>query len=101
MFVFSGCYCAGLGAGLIYLPAIVSVTQWFEKRRSFATGIAVCGSGLGTFAFPPLTELLIERYDWNGALLIIAGIIFNNCVFGALFRPVEYSQIVTVKNHKQ
>lgn len=28
----------GFGFGLIYLPAIVSVTVWFEKRRSLATG---------------------------------------------------------------
>ena len=31
------------------LPAIVSVSVYFEKKRAFATGIAVCGSGLGTF----------------------------------------------------
>lgn len=29
----------GLGFGLIYLPAIVSVTVWFERYRSLATGI--------------------------------------------------------------
>lgn len=28
----------GFGFGLIYLPAIVSVTVWFERRRSLATG---------------------------------------------------------------
>lgn len=37
-----------MGFGLIYLPAIVSVTMYFEKYRSLATGIAVCGSGFGT-----------------------------------------------------
>ena len=46
----------GLGLGLIYLPAIVSVSIYFEKKRAFATGIAVCGSGLGTFLFAPLTK---------------------------------------------
>ena len=46
----------GLGFGLIYLPAIVSVSIYFEKKRAFATGIAVCGSGLGTFLFAPLTK---------------------------------------------
>lgn len=30
---------AGFGFGLIYLPAIVSVTVWFERYRSLATGI--------------------------------------------------------------
>lgn len=30
----------GMGLGLIYLPAIVSVTMYFEKYRSLATGMA-------------------------------------------------------------
>ncbi|KAB7498184.1 Monocarboxylate transporter 5 [Armadillidium nasatum] len=79
----------GLGFGLIYLPAIVSVTGYFEKKRSFATGIAVCGSGLGTFLFSPLNEYLIEIYGWKGALMILSAIILNCAVFGALFRPLE------------
>lgn len=31
----------GFGFGLIYLPAIVSVTVWFERYRSLATGMLV------------------------------------------------------------
>jgi hypothetical protein len=31
------------------VPAIVSVGFYFEKWRSLAMGIAVCGSGLGNF----------------------------------------------------
>ncbi|XP_030244994.1 monocarboxylate transporter 12 [Drosophila navojoa] len=79
----------GLGFGLIYLPAIVSVTQYFEARRSLATGIAVCGSGFGTFVFAPLTELLIGSYGWRGAMLIIGGVVLNCIIFGAMFRPLE------------
>ena len=56
---------SGLGLGLIYLPAIVSVTYYFEKRRAFATGLAVCGSGLGTFIFAPLSKFLVEEYGWK------------------------------------
>ncbi|KAI9553951.1 hypothetical protein GHT06_019222 [Daphnia sinensis] len=80
---------AGFGFGLIYLPAIVSVTCYFEKKRSFATGIAVCGSGIGTFIFAPLTEALINTYGWRGALLIVTAITLNCIIFGALFRPLE------------
>ncbi|XP_019846800.1 uncharacterized protein LOC105228832 isoform X1 [Bactrocera dorsalis] len=79
----------GFGLGLIYLPAIVSVTTWFEARRSLATGIAVCGSGFGTFVFAPLTEHLIGSFGWRGAMLIIGGIVLNCILFGALFRPLE------------
>lgn len=79
----------GFGFGLIYLPAIVSVTTYFEKYRSLATGIAVCGSGLGTFIFSPLTEYLIGEFGWRGATLILAGVVFNCVIFGAMFRPLE------------
>ncbi|XP_017473738.1 PREDICTED: monocarboxylate transporter 12-B-like isoform X4 [Rhagoletis zephyria] len=79
----------GFGLGLIYLPAIVSVTTWFEAKRSLATGIAVCGSGFGTFVFAPLTEHLIGSFGWRGAMLIIGGIVLNCIIFGALFRPLE------------
>jgi MFS family permease len=79
---------SGFGFGLMYLPAIVSVTCYFEKKRSLATGIAVCGSGLGTFVFAPLTEYLIDEYGWRGAVMIIAGLVLNCAILGALFRPV-------------
>ncbi|XP_072936960.1 monocarboxylate transporter 12 [Epargyreus clarus] len=78
----------GLGFGLIYLPAIVSVTVWFERYRSLATGIAVCGSGLGTFLFAPITSTLIERYGWRGALIITGGLTLNCIPLGLMFRPV-------------
>ncbi|KAK9880173.1 hypothetical protein WA026_010046 [Henosepilachna vigintioctopunctata] len=80
----------GIGFGLIYLPAVVCVGYYFETKRSLATGIAVCGSGVGTFAFAPLATVLLESYGWKGANLILAGLILNCVVFGALMRPLEY-----------
>lgn len=41
----------GVGFGLIFLPAVVIVGQYFSNKRALATGIAVCGSGIGTSAF--------------------------------------------------
>ncbi|CAH0556449.1 unnamed protein product [Brassicogethes aeneus] len=79
----------GVGFGLIYLPAIVSVTTYFEKKRSMATGIAVCGSGLGTFIFAPFITILKEEYGWRGSLLIISSLVLNCVIFGAFFRPLE------------
>lgn len=85
--------CTGAGFGLMYLPAIVSVTTYFEKRRAFATGIAVCGSGFGTFALAPFIEWLVHVYGWQGALLCTAGMVLNCCVFGALLRPLPEPMI--------
>lgn len=80
---------SGLGFGLIYLPAIVSVGYYFEEKRAFATGLAVCGSGLGAFIFNPVSKYLIDEYGWRGAILIEAALILNCVLCGALFRPLE------------
>ena len=58
----------------MYLPAIVCVASWFEERRAIAVSIAVCGSGVGTFIFNPLTTFLIDYYGLFGCRLILAGI---------------------------
>ena len=78
-----------MGFGLMYLPAIVMVGYYFEKRRAFATGVAVCGSGIGGFVFAPMCRYLVSEYGWQGATWIIAGICLNGIVIGALFRPLE------------
>ncbi|CAG9824026.1 unnamed protein product [Phaedon cochleariae] len=83
-------FIGGIGFGMIYLPAVVCVGYYFETKRSLATGIAVCGSGVGTFAFAPLATVLLENYGWKGANLILAGLILNCVLFGALMRPLEY-----------
>ncbi|XP_035829718.1 uncharacterized protein LOC101846861 [Aplysia californica] len=90
----------GFGLGMIYLPSIVSVGYYFEKKRAFATGLAVCGSGIGTFMFPPLSEFLLDEYAWQGGLLIIAGIIFQGCICGALMRPLEAKPVCKSKKAK-
>ena len=79
---------AGFGLSMVYVPAVVIVAYYFEKRRAFATGIAVAGSGIGTFVIAPLSERVIEQYSWKGAVLIIGGIMLNICACGAIFRPI-------------
>ncbi|KAJ8674039.1 hypothetical protein QAD02_005301 [Eretmocerus hayati] len=87
----------GIGFGLIYLPAVVCVGYYFETKRSLATGIAVCGSGFGTFLFAPMAGWLLQNFAWKGAILILAGLIFNCAVFGAMMRPLEYPKVSSVK----
>ncbi len=76
-------------AGLIYLPAVVACGYYFERRRALATGISVCGSGVGCIAFAPLANFLLEEYGWQGAHLIFAGLCLNCVVFAGLMRPLE------------
>ncbi|XP_052785311.1 monocarboxylate transporter 3-like isoform X4 [Mya arenaria] len=82
----------GAGLGLVYLPAIVSVGHYFKKKRALATGIAVCGSGIGAFGFAPLSEFLIKKYTWKGAMMIMSAIVLNLVPIAALLRPLEDSR---------
>lgn len=82
---------AGLGLSLCYVAAIAIVAFYFDKRLSLATGLAVCGSGIGTFIFAPVTQYLIKEYGWRGAMLILSGLFLNLSVCGALMRDVEGS----------
>ena len=74
---------------MAYLPAIVAVSFYFEKRRSLSIGIAVCGSGIGEFAFALLTDALIQEYSWKGTVLIDAAILLNCILCGMVFRPLN------------
>ena len=83
------CAVVGLGFGIAQLPATIAVCFYFEKRRSLATGIAICGTGIGVFIFAPLTNSLLSDYSWKGTLLIEAGILLNCIVCGIVFRPLN------------
>ena len=80
----------GIGGSLAYSPSIVAVGRYFVKRRAFAVGMCFAGSGVGAFVLPPLVSLALTRYGLNGTFLIMAGVSFNLCVCGMLFRPATF-----------
>nr|XP_046232603.1 monocarboxylate transporter 12-B [Scatophagus argus]XP_046232604.1 monocarboxylate transporter 12-B [Scatophagus argus] len=85
----------GLGFALCYTPAIVMVGCYFRQRKALAYGLAMSGSGIGTFVLAPAVQLLIELYSWRGALLVLSAFVANLCVCGALLRPI------TLREHEE
>ncbi|XP_039953110.1 monocarboxylate transporter 9-like isoform X1 [Bactrocera tryoni] len=81
---------SGLGLGIGYVTAVVSIAFWFDKKRTFATGIAASGTGIGTLLYAPLTQWLIDSYGWRIATLILAGTMLNTCICGALMRAPDW-----------
>jgi MCP family monocarboxylic acid transporter-like MFS transporter 12 len=84
------CVClqfSGLGHALSYTASMVIVGYYFDKHQSLASGVILAGCGMAMFAFPPLTQLLIETYGLHGAFLMLGAITFQASVFGALMRP--------------
>lgn len=68
----------GVGSSLVYLPAVSCPAHWFERYRSIAIGVVVCGSGFGGLVLGPLTQYLITAVgvEWT---LRIQGML---CLFG-------------------
>lgn len=64
----------------------------FTRRRTLALGISLSSVGLSSFAFNPLFQLLVEKYTWRGALLILGGLSLNVVPCGALVRPRRRSK---------
>ena len=65
----------GLGAAMactLYEPAFAAVATWFRRGRNRALTILTFVGGLASVLYLPLTALLVERYGWREALVILA-----------------------------
>uniref|UniRef100_A0A914EF84 Major facilitator superfamily (MFS) profile domain-containing protein n=1 Tax=Acrobeloides nanus TaxID=290746 RepID=A0A914EF84_9BILA len=84
----------GIGFGLMYCSAIVIVTMYFERLRTLATGVTVCGDRVGTFVFfENYLISLITHYDWPIVFIIYAVIVLLCVPCGMLYRPIEFEPI--------
>ncbi|XP_062855041.1 monocarboxylate transporter 5 isoform X2 [Trichomycterus rosablanca] len=77
----------GLGFALLYQASSVVTATYFRKRLATAYSIGRSGMGL-TFALAPFTQLLLDLYAWQGALLILGGLMLNLVASGMLLRPI-------------
>ena len=79
----------GLGFGLMYISSVVAVAEHFSKRRSLATGICVCGTGVGTFLLAPAQLHLLSSVGWR-YVFIAMGILCCLCTLcGLAMTPVD------------
>ncbi|KFP32198.1 Monocarboxylate transporter 5, partial [Colius striatus] len=78
----------GLGFSCLYQAAAVMMAKRCGPRLAFCNAIARSGMGL-TFLLAPFTQLLIQSYGWQGALLIFGGIMLNLVPSSMLLWPVS------------
>ena len=80
----------GFGAGMIYLTSIIIVGYYFESKRALATGIAVCGTGVGSIIVPPLSNHIFTHFDSLTSVIMLFGGMFLSCIiFGCLMKPLD------------
>jgi len=62
----------GIGVGFAYVPSVAILSQWFERKRSVASGIAAAGSGVGGVIFSFAMQPMIDNISFAWSLRIIA-----------------------------
>lgn len=70
-FVISFAVVGGIGASILNVPIMATVTRWFVKRRGLMTGIVQSGIGIGGFFLAPFTGWLVLHYGWRTASIIL------------------------------
>ena len=70
------------GQGVLTIVSRGMVARWFSSRRGFVVGIMGLITAFGFSYAPQPLQSLIQMYDWNGALIVIAWILV------VLFLPV-------------
>jgi len=67
----------GMGVTSISIVSYTAIlAHWFEKKRGLASGIAVSGSGLGTFLLVPMSQYFITLWGWRPTFMLWAGLVF-------------------------
>ncbi len=72
-----------------------AVANWFHRRVGLATGIAICGFGLGGLMIPLLVRL-VDAYDWRVTVTVLAvGVVIVVAPLSLLFRhrPEQYGYL--------
>ncbi|MDA8138830.1 MAG: MFS transporter [Desulfobacteraceae bacterium] len=61
---------AGMSA-MLYLPAWTVIAKWFHRRLSLAMAVLSVGAGFGGMICAPLAAIMIERYGWRTAFVVM------------------------------
>ncbi|KAH9934443.1 MFS general substrate transporter [Epithele typhae] len=65
----------GIGGGLIYLPSISIVSQYFQQNRAIAMTIVAAGSSVGSVVHPVMLNNTLDRLGFATAARANAGLV--------------------------
>ncbi|KAL5638584.1 hypothetical protein ACGC1H_005300 [Rhizoctonia solani] len=68
--------CFGIGAGGLYAPIVVYLSEWFSVRKGLATAIIFGGTGVGGSLYPLAVNYLLENLGFRWTLRIWAAFMF-------------------------
>lgn len=75
----------GIGASILLVPIMVTISRWFVKKRGFMTGIVQSGISFGGLFFPPFAGWLIQNHGWRTAYTTLGIISLSGIFLSGLF----------------
>lgn len=78
-----------IGVSCLVISSLTCTVPYFDQYRGLAVGITAVGGGVMSFVLPNVVTALFDTYTYDGALLVIAGIILQAVWLGALLRPIS------------
>jgi MFS family permease len=80
--------CVGLGAGLLFTPALAVLPTWFSSRLGLAVGIAASGSSFGGIIYPIVFYRLISDIGFGWSVRVLGFIALATALIPiVLMRP--------------
>lgn len=80
--------------GIQYLVVNSVISEWFDKRRGLALGLAASGAGvLGAVAVPILTAVL-QRYSWRTGYRIMGIMGFVFCTMAVFLLNEKHKPVI-------
>ncbi|CAF0744254.1 unnamed protein product [Rotaria sordida] len=83
----------GVFFGMVYLPSVVMVSFYFDKKRAIANGLVTAGTGIGALSFGPLANFVMGKLGWKTGMLIFACIMLTCIAFGAIMQPLKPQKV--------
>ncbi len=75
--------------GLSYTPQMAVLVDSFPTTFPVVFRVATLGGSFCIMFCPPIVDWLLGFYGWRGTMMIIAAVMFNVSVFGALQKPIR------------
>ena len=86
--------------GIVLLSWMALVSFYFERKRSVASAICLCGSSIGTTVWAPLGNYLLSSLGLMVTLCIFGGITLLICAFSLLLKPLALEIIIPEESIK-
>ena len=84
-----------------WVPSVILTEKWFPDKVGTALGFVTAGIGVGIFSIVPLSNMVIESYDWRLAFQVLAALVVLIILPAAFFILREPPVAVDTARSKQ